>query len=170
MKTFMPCHCRCSGRWLIAAALSTALIASCSVAPPREAPREAAPAPKLPVSASDGKWELVTSSFVGTGRIPGVPRATLSFLDGRLSAFSGCNRANAAAYHVEGRLEVEALAATRRGCPEPLSTFEARFFRLLRAQPVYRVDGDTLTLLDGEHSAKFRRIVEGSAGGASRNP
>jgi heat shock protein HslJ len=99
-----------------------------------------------------------------------VPRATLAFNDGRVSAFSGCNRANAAAYHTDGRLEVAALTATRRGCPEPLSTFEARFFKLLRSQPVYRVAGDTLTLLDGDHSAKFRRVVEEAAGGASRAP
>jgi hypothetical protein len=32
------------------------------------------------------------------------------------------------------------------------------------------VDGDTLTLVDGEHSAKFRRVVEASAGGAARDP
>jgi heat shock protein HslJ len=62
---------------------------------------------------------------------------------------------------------VVALAATRRGCPEPLTTFEARFFKLLRSQPVYRVDGDTLTLLDGEHSVRFRRITAKPAAGAS---
>jgi heat shock protein HslJ len=154
----------------LVASLAAALIAGCTVPSTREAPQETAPAPKLPVSASDGSWELVTSSFVGSGRIPGVPRATLSFQDGRLSAFSGCNHANAAAYHVEGRLEVGALAATRRGCPEPLSTFEARFFKLLRSQPVYRLDGDTLTLLDGEHSARFRRVAAGAMDGASPKP
>jgi heat shock protein HslJ len=159
---------RRSGGLLIAAVLGASVVQGCTVAPPAEAPREAAPAPKMPVS--DGSWELVTSSFIGAGRIPGVPRATLGFKGGRLSAFSGCNRANANAYHTDGRLEVAALAATRRGCPEPLSTFEARFFKLLRSQPVYRVEGDTLTLVDGEQSAKFRRAVAGPAGGASRGP
>jgi heat shock protein HslJ len=159
---------RRSGGLLIAAALGASVIQGCTVPPPAETPREAVPAPKMPVS--DGSWELVTSSFIGAGRIPGVPRATLGFREGRLSAFSGCNRASANAFHSDGRLEVAALAATRRGCPEPLGTFEARFFKLLRSQPVYRVDGDTLTLVDGEHSAKFRRVVEASAGGAARDP
>jgi heat shock protein HslJ len=158
---------RNSSRLLVVVPLSAVLIAGCTVPSTREARQETAPAQKVPISASDGSWELVTSSFVGSGRIPGVPRATLSFQDGRLSAFSGCNQANAAAYHVEGRLEVVALAATRRGCPEPLTTFEARFFKLLRSQPVYRVDGDTLTLLDGEHSVRFRRITAKPAAGAS---
>lgn len=156
-------------RWLIAAALSASLVAGCSVPPSGEAPPESAPQ-KVPVSAADGSWELVTSSFVGAGRIPGVPRATLLFTDGGISAFSGCNRAQGAAYHAEGRLEVAALTTTRRGCPEPLSTFEARFFKMLRSQPVYRADGDALTLLDGEHSAKFRRLGAGSGGAASSRP
>jgi heat shock protein HslJ len=157
-------------RLLIAAMLSVALIAGCTTPPSGEAPPETAPTPKVPVSASDGSWELIASTFVGAGRIPGVPRATLLFTDGRIAAFSGCNRANAAAYHVAGRLEVAELTTTRRGCPEPLSTFEARFFKMLRSQPVYRADGDSLMLLDGEHSAKFRRVTAGPAGAASPGP
>jgi heat shock protein HslJ len=157
-------------RLLVGATLSVALIAGCTTPPSGEALPETAPPTKVPVSASDGNWELIASTFVGAGRIPGVPRATLSFTDGRIAAFSGCNSANAAAYHVEGRLEVAALMTTRRGCPEPLSTFEARFFKMLRSQPVYRADGDSLTLLDGTHSAKFRRVVAGPAGAASPGP
>jgi heat shock protein HslJ len=167
---FTHLHCHRIHRLLIGATLSASLIAGCTVPPPGEAPQETAPKPKVPVSAADGSWELVTSSFVGAGRIPGVPRATLLFTDGRISVFSGCNRANAAAYHAEGRLEVATLTATRRGCPEPLSTFEARFFRMLRSQPVYRPDGESLTLLDGEHSAKFRRVIANPAGAASPRP
>lgn len=151
------------------ASLGVAVIGGCTVAPPGEAPRVAAPA-ATPVPVSDGRWELVASSFIGAGRIPGVPRATLAFKDGRVSAFSGCNSANGTAYHAEGRLDVAALAATRRGCPEPLNTFEARFFKLLRSQPVYRVDGDSLTLLGADHSAKFRRIADGPTGVSTGTP
>ena len=140
-----------------------AALAGCAVPQTVESPGPAA-VPRIPVSASEGQWELVTSTFIGAGRIPGVPRATLIFEDGRIAAFSGCNRGSAAAYHVEGRLEVDALIATRRACAEPLSTFEARFFKLLRSQPVYRVEGDTLMLLAGEQSAKFRRLRQGAAG------
>lgn len=155
-------------RLTLAGALLAAL-AACTVPPPSEAP-VAPPAQKIPVSAADGKWELVTSTFIGAGRIPGVPRAMLAFDEGGLSAFSGCNRARAPAFRVEGRLEVVGLAATRRACPEPLNTFEARFFKLLQAKPVYRIEGDTLTLLSGEQSARFRRLAEGGAGGRAGAP
>lgn len=146
------------------------LIAGCTIPQPAEAPRDAAPAPvpKIPVSAADGVWEMTASTFIGAGRIPGVPRATLAFEEGRVSAYSGCNRANGSAYHADGRLEVPALSATRRACAEPLGTFEARYFSLLRAKPVLRVEGDTLMLLDERHSAKFRRVVQGANGTAGK--
>jgi heat shock protein HslJ len=133
--------------------LLCALIQAC-VTPP-----EPAPPPREPVVAPvpDGSWELVTSTFIGAGRIPGVPRATLAFKDSQMSAFSGCNRASAAARLVDDWLEVEAMAATRRGCPEPLGSFETRFFKLLAARPVFLVDGDTLTLVSGKQNARLRR-------------
>lgn len=139
------------------AALASALIQGC-VTPP------AAPPPREPVVSAvpDGDWELVNSTFIGTGRIPGVPRATLAFKDGRVEAFSGCNRASAAARLVDDWLEVEAMAATRRGCPEPLASFETRFFKLLGARPVFLVDGDTLTLVAGNQNARLRRAGAGS--------
>jgi heat shock protein HslJ len=131
-----------------------ALVQGCVTAPEPAPPRE-------PVVAQvpDGSWELVTSTFIGAGRIPGVPRATLAFKDGQLSAFSGCNRASAAARLVDDWLEVEAMAATRRGCPEPLGTFETRYFKLLAARPVFRVDGDILTLVSGKQNARLRRAA-----------
>ena len=138
-------------------ALVGAALAACTGAPVTETPPSPAPVPKIPVSAADGKWELVNSSFIGAGRIPGVPRATLAFGNGGLSAFGGCNHAHGTAFHVEGRLEVAGLKSTRRACPEPLGSFEARFFKLLQAHPVYRVEANTLTLLDGQHNARFRR-------------
>lgn len=152
-----PCNFR--GCLLALAALAFAAMAGCTTAPaPGEALREAAPAPAH-VPVPDGGWELVTSSFVGAGRIPGVPRATLAFTDGRVSAFGGCNTANATARNAAGRLEVLALTATRRSCPEPLGVFETRFFNLLQAQPVLRIESDTLTLAAGDHSARFRRVA-----------
>ena len=134
------------------AALSCALIQGCVTPPPEPRPRE-----PVVSAVPDGDWELVNSTFIGTGRIPGVPRATLAFKDGRMSAFSGCNRASAAARLVDDWLEVEAMAATRRGCPEPLGSFETRFFKLLGARPVFLVDGDTLTLVSGSQNARLRR-------------
>jgi heat shock protein HslJ len=134
------------------AALFCALIQGCVTPPPGTPPRE-----PVVSAVPDGDWELVNSTFIGTGRIPGVPRATLAFKDGRMSAFSGCNRASAAARLLDDWLEVEAMATTRRGCPEPLGSFETRFFKLLGARPVFLVDGDTLTLVAGSQNARLRR-------------
>ena len=53
-----------------------------------------------------------------------------------------------------------ALATTRRGCPEPLGGFEGRLFKMLHAQPYFRVEADVLTLAAGELSARFRRLPE----------
>ena len=144
--------------WALVVALG-----GCTAVPTAETPT-APPVRKVPVSSADGKWELLTSSFIGAGRIPGVARATLAFEDGRVAAFSGCNQAQGAAFHVEGRLEVGALSATRRACPEPLASFETRFFKLLQSNPVYRVEDETLTLLDGQHSARFRRATLSGSG------
>ncbi|MGQ0523683.1 MAG: META domain-containing protein [Betaproteobacteria bacterium] len=150
-------------RWVRVTAVL--LIAGCTVPPPTEVPREPAPVPRIPVTAADGTWEMTGSTFVGAGRIPGVPRATLAFEAGRVSAYSGCNRASGSAYHVGGRLEVSALTATRRACVEPLGTFETRYFNLLRANPVYRREGNILMLLDEKHNATFRRAGADSAAG-----
>ena len=147
-------------RWYVA--LFCALIQGC-VTPPPEPPPAREP---VVAAVPDGNWELVTSTFIGAGRIPGVPRATLAFKDGRMSAFSGCNRASAAARLVDDWLEVQEMASTRQACPEPLGSFETRFFKLLGARPVFLVDGDTLTLVSGSQNARLRRA--GASDGQDR--
>jgi len=153
-------RCR-RARW--AAASFCALVAGCVTPPPPAAP------PREPVVSPvpDGDWELVASTFIGAGRIPGVPRATLAFRDGTMAAFSGCNRASASARLVDDWLEVGAMAQTRRGCPEPLGSFESRYFKLLAGRPVFLVDGDTLTLVAGSQNARLRRA--GGPAGESGN-
>jgi heat shock protein HslJ len=128
------------------AVLLAALAAGCATLEP---PQEEA----LPV----GAWELVTSSFVESGRLPGMPRPTLEVTDGRLSAYSGCNRGSGAVHVSEGRLAIDALEVTRRECPEPIGSFDARFFRLLKDRPVYQVSRGALLLVAGDENARFRR-------------
>lgn len=113
-----------------------------------------------PIPLPEGRWELLSASFTDIGRIPGVPRATLQFRDGRLSAFSGCNTGTGGVSSVDGKLVVSALATTRRACVEPLGGFEVRLFKLLREQPYFRAEANSLTLSAGELSARFRRLPE----------
>lgn len=111
----------------------------------------------VPEPLPEGGWELVTSNFVESGRLPGLARATLELKDGRLAAYSGCNRGLGAVTSQAGRLAVSAFDVTRRDCPEPIGSFDARYFRLLKDAPVYRVDGDTLLLIAGDYNAQFRK-------------
>jgi len=113
-----------------------------------------------PVPLPEGRWEMSTSSFMDIGRMPGLPRATLQIRNGRVSAYSGCNTAQADVRAADGKMEIGPLAATRRACPEPIGTFEARWFKLLRDHPYFRTENDMLILAAGEHSARFRRIAD----------
>ncbi len=113
-----------------------------------------------PIPLPTGLWEMTTSSFLDIGRMPGMPRATLQIRDGRVSAFSGCNTAQADVQSVDGKMQIGPLATTRRACPEPMGTFEARMFKLLREHPYFRTEGDALILAAGELSARFRRVAD----------
>jgi len=137
------------------AALAFAITQGCATAP---GPQLVPPPPAFVFDPlPDGEWELVTASFAETGRIPGARRATLAFKDGQISVFSGCNTATSVVRGHHGLLEVPELAATRRGCPEPLAWFEARYFGFLKARPSYHVEGGSLTLVVDSERARFRR-------------
>lgn len=113
-----------------------------------------------PIPLPAGRWEMTGSNFVEIGRMPGLPRATLQIADGRVAAFSGCNTANADVSSVDGKMQVGALATTRRACPEPAGSFEARLFKLLREHPYFRVEDGVLILAAGDLSARFRRVAD----------
>ncbi len=113
-----------------------------------------------PIPLPEGRWELMTSSFVDAGRIPGLARATLQIRDGRLAAFSGCNTGSAAVSSVDGKMAVSPMATTRRACPEPFGAFEGRYFKLLNDRPYFRIEDDVLILAASEDSARFRRIAD----------
>jgi len=139
------------------AGLAFAIVQGCATAPQLALPVLPPPPEFVFEPLPDGEWELVTASFAEAGRIPGARRATLTFRDGRISAFSGCNTASGAAQRHHGLLEVPELAATRRGCPEPLARFEERYFGFLKARPSYHVEGNTLALNADNERARFQR-------------
>ena len=116
-----------------------------------------------PIPLPQGKWELLSASFTDIGRIPGVPRATLEISGDRLAAFSGCNRGTSGVASVDGRMVITELAATRRACMEPLSSFETRLFKMLRDKPYFRTENGVLTLAAGDLSARFRRLPDTKA-------
>ena len=125
---------------------------------------------ELPIALPEGRWELKSSSFADIGRFPGVPRATLDVLDGRISVFSGCNTGSGAVTAIDGRMVVSALTKTRRACPEPLGGFEAQLFKMLHAQPYFRIEAAELTLAAGNRSARFRRTPLRESAGQRSSP
>lgn len=116
-----------------------------------------------PIPLPDGNWEMTGSSFNDSGRLPGLPRATLQIRDGRLSAHSGCNNATGTVNSVDGKMVASALATTRRACPEPAGAFEGKYFRLLGDQPYFRVENDALILAAGNDTARFRKVAAKAA-------
>lgn len=78
--------------------------------------------------------------------IPGDGPLTLSFADGQLSAFAGCNHGSAAADLADGRLVTTPMATTMIGCPPPLGDADGWMTRFLEAGPAWTLAGDDLTL------------------------
>ncbi len=113
-----------------------------------------------PIPLPEGRWEMMTSSFIDNGRMPGIPRATLQISGGRVSAYSGCNTGSGAVRPVDGKMVIDAMATTRRACLEPVGGFEGRYFKLLQGQPYFRIEGGALILATGDDSVRFRRIAE----------
>ena len=144
---------------LILVAAAAALAACAAPAPPPvvELPPTTVDAPRKVQTIADGRWELIASSFYPGGRLPGARRPVLEFKAGRLAAFSGCNRATGNTIEADGRMAVGRLATTRIACPEPLASFEQRFFRLIESEPVLRMEGPLLVLVDGNENARFQR-------------
>lgn len=134
-------------------------LGACAAPPPspEELPPVSTDAPPPAQAIADGRWELIASSFAAGGRLPGARRPTLEFKDGRLAAYSGCNRATGSVVEAEGRMAVGRLATTRMACPEPVASFEERFFKLIDSEPLLRIEGEELVLVAGEDNARFQR-------------
>lgn len=87
---------------------------------------------------------FVSDSVEGE-QIPGGGPLTLSFANGQLSAFAGCNRGSGPADLADGHLSTQ-LATTMMGCPPPYGDADAWMGRFLEARPAWSLSGDTLTL------------------------
>ena len=144
-------------RGVLAAALAGLVACAATPPPEEELPPVTADAPPPAQPIAEGRWELIASTLAAGGRLPGAARATLEFKDGRLAAYSGCNRAVGSAVEAEGRLAVGRLATTRMACAGSLGDFERRYFSLLQSEPLLRFEGDELVLVAGKENARFQR-------------
>src|SRR5688572_22091893 len=105
-------------------------------------------------SIKDSRWNMTRASF---GMPGGGVTPTLEFRGGRVFAHSGCNRASGTYQDRNGTIAIDALMSTKMGCRDTLNQFEIRYYKLLSANPVYRIDADTLTVAADGDSAGFTR-------------
>lgn len=100
------------------------------------------------------------------------PQLTLELRDdGTLGGFDGCNRYMSGFTLEDGRLTIGPIATTRMACRGPQGVAEqaAAFAAALGTVTGFRVEGDELTLINGEGTpaARFRGESKGAAPGAS---
>lgn len=76
---------------------------------------------------------------------------TLNFNDGAVGGNAGCNTYGGAYTLDEARISMGELFSTMMYCyPEEIMDQEVAYLEALRAATTFRVDGETLTLLDAE--------------------
>ncbi len=93
------------------------------------------------------QWEL--ESWTLSSLAADITGITATFIDGRISGFSGVNSFGAdCRIGKDGSFEVGAIRHTKRAGPEPAMRAESAFFKLLVQARSWKVRGDALTLFD----------------------
>lgn len=109
----------------------------------------AAPADNPPLP--DTHWALQALEGAPVLAGPGAaPHLVLHARTQKLSGFAGCNRLQGRFTQRGTQLALTALASTRMACPPPQMQQEQRFIELLGAADGYRIEGQTMSLLQGE--------------------
>lgn len=110
------------------------------------------PAPTGNAPLRDTHWVLQSLEGQPVASAPALPTAhlVLHATSQRLSGFAGCNSLRGRYTQRGTQLAVSARASTRKACPAPQLQQEQRFIELLGAAEAYRVEGQVLSLLQGE--------------------
>ncbi|ATL68493.1 META domain-containing protein [Nocardia terpenica] len=117
--------------WMLAA---TGLAAACTTQHP-------AAAAQTPMGRT-----FVSTRVIGPP-IPGGGPLTLTFADGRVSAEAGCNASSGPVTFDGPVLRVTGLATTMMACPGDRGGADGWQVGLLQSAPVWKLNGDTLTLI-----------------------
>src|SRR5690348_2502521 len=91
----------------------------------------------------------VTENGQNRPLVPGT-RLTLTFQDGGVRAYAGCNHLTGRASVDAERLIVGDFASTRMACDAPREEQDAWLAGFLSAGPTWRLDGDGLVLSSGD--------------------
>lgn len=111
----------------------------------------AAPATQPSTAGAPGSAiDLMGRTFISTAvegeQIPGGGPLTLTFADGRISTYAGCNTASGSVDVTGNVLRVSQLASTLIGCPGDRGSADGWQDRLLSGAPAWQLDNATKTL------------------------
>jgi heat shock protein HslJ len=94
-------------------------------------------------------WTL--TGWAEVDPVPSQVTITAEFADDRVAGQAGVNRYHASITSAtDGSLQVDQVATTRMAGPPEAMTAEAAYLRRLQAASSYRIDGDSLVVLDGD--------------------
>ncbi len=109
--------------------------------------QDAAPATPL----ENTYWKLAAVGGQPARVEPGEREAYLLLLAGRASGGSGCNKLMGSyTLGTRGELGIGPLASTRMACPPAMMAQEAALLDAYARTRAYRIDGESLSLLDGD--------------------
>jgi putative lipoprotein len=100
---------------------------------------------------TDTHWNLVELN--GQGVVPGSdgkPAHLELYKTGQLSGSTGCNNIAGSYLAADGGLQFTPGATTMMACPPRRTQQEQAFFAALKATSSYRIEGDSLQLLNGQ--------------------
>lgn len=87
---------------------------------------------------------------------PAAFAITAEFTEGRIAGTSGVNRYTGGYTATSaGAFEAGEIASTMMAGPEPAMAAEAAYLKLLASARGFRIEGDRLTLLDGDDTAQL---------------
>jgi heat shock protein HslJ/uncharacterized lipoprotein YbaY len=111
---------------------------------------DAAPVADAAADLTDTYWKLAEVAGAPARTLPGEREAYLLLMDGLATGSSGCNKLMGP-YTPGGAgvLRFGALASTRMACPPELAAQEAALNDAFARTSAYRIEGETLSLLDG---------------------
>jgi heat shock protein HslJ len=128
---------------------------------------EATESTVMPNKIERSRWSLTASTL--TAPVPDeTNRVTLEFADGRVAAFSGCNRGGAQYSIEQGTLVIGPMAATKMACMGPGAQFEDEFFAFLASRPKLSADEQTLMLTGPKGELRFAAQLMPSANAVTK--
>lgn len=72
--------------------------------------------------------------------------------DGKLTGFAGCNNFFGSFVATDKTMQIGALGATRKACPQSIMQLETSFLQALESANAYHIDANVLTLADGKRT------------------